>query len=562
MRITTSTEDTGLSDSTYELVFGTDTESQDGNYTESIGDSVASLDFHRPDDVHSLADTEHTNDDESLAESDVYAQVNQDGEEEQHDTTVLDQAPAPPLGHVQDDTESDDEARSRSSLEYTKQLLSTPSIPTPEGSGIVERPTEPTGAVKTEHDTEGAQPQYTKWLAELYREAEDHLRYHVQNLERVVVPSLACILVAVLLAAFCLPSALNVAAPNTTTSLSTETPVLSATTNAPSSLASSSTQRVITTSSSPASLATTETNIPHDWLFASRKIELLMSKERGDYMIRIVPPIKHHGLSVVARRGDQSVDMDITRIEEGVILKFPYEESHGTVNVELVNTCRPKFRQLIEIPFGDRGVVEEAVHMAKHLGQGISQCVPVAAQEAEQRLHEAKQSTIKVLDNLKVTSDTLAKSLIAKFRETHLSLGYVKAEARERMQGFAENFSKQVVAATDQVMQRLPDHHDIQEQAQLSLLDAQLSAKIWWLKMTASNEEHDDYKRKARDLLNKKVTEAQQAHRVRHGLQQLKADRYKPMKQTDIWSMIFRENRCRRDVRRGLKAPHQCEYLA
>ncbi|PHH87462.1 hypothetical protein CDD83_8854 [Cordyceps sp. RAO-2017] len=55
-------EETALAESTFELITGTDSESQDGNYTESMGDSVGSLDNHRPDDIHSLDGTDYTHD--------------------------------------------------------------------------------------------------------------------------------------------------------------------------------------------------------------------------------------------------------------------------------------------------------------------------------------------------------------------------------------------------------------------------------------------------------------------------------------------------------------------
>ncbi|RFU73875.1 hypothetical protein TARUN_8390, partial [Trichoderma arundinaceum] len=64
-------EDNSLSESTYELVSGpsTDTEeSQDDNYLGSISESVGSLDFHRPDDVQSLTGTEDSYETESAVD--------------------------------------------------------------------------------------------------------------------------------------------------------------------------------------------------------------------------------------------------------------------------------------------------------------------------------------------------------------------------------------------------------------------------------------------------------------------------------------------------------------
>ncbi|OLN82724.1 hypothetical protein CCHL11_08768 [Colletotrichum chlorophyti] len=50
-----------LAESSYEFI-NTDDESQDGRGTEAEADSLSSFDYARPDDVHSLAGTEHTED--------------------------------------------------------------------------------------------------------------------------------------------------------------------------------------------------------------------------------------------------------------------------------------------------------------------------------------------------------------------------------------------------------------------------------------------------------------------------------------------------------------------
>ncbi|CAM1510026.1 Fc.00g003610.m01.CDS01 [Cosmosporella sp. VM-42] len=548
MRITTtSTEDNGLSDSAYELVSGTDTEEwsedPDGIYTESISDSVASLDLHRPDDVHSLAGTEQTYDDESIAESEPYIQPTLNPpEEEQHGTTEHEPTQAP-----ETEVESDDEEDSRSSIEYTRQNLSTPSIPTPEASGIVERPAEPTPAAEAHDDAGGLLAQSKKWLAETWEVAR------VRAIPRLLTINAVVLTLSFIVAAVWLQ---NPQPGSVVTQVPAVAPVV--VTSTPSVLAISSskapTPQALATTVSTAGLVPLE-NVSDEWLFATKKPELFMSKHQGDYLIHINPPIKYQCLEIVAQRGSEPVQVNVSPVEKGILIRFPYKESHGTVRVLVASSCRPKIKQILEIPFGDRGIVEEALDLARHLAQDISECVPVAAQEAERRIEEAKRSLESASGNAMLASDNLFKALSTRFQHAHRSLGHIKADARDRMQNARDQLSKQISGVTDQVMQQLPDPRDLQEQAQLGLLDAQLSAKIWWLKMTGAKDMHDSYKRKAKDLMGLKKAEASYARQFRHN-----AD--KSWMKPDMWSRIFREGRCRRKSGRGLKEAHQCDFLA
>lgn len=547
MRITTTTEDTGLSESTYELISGTDTESQDGNYTESMSNSIASLDFHRPDDVHSLADTEHTCDDESLAESEVYPPPSRDPQDQdQQDTIILDRRL--PISQqktaeiVESTSKSIDEANSQS-LEYTKQHLDTPSILTPEASGIVERPVS-TFWLDDEDDQDEGYYAKTKrtvsgvlWLSGITLQA--------------LAPSLITVAIIVLGCGYFLNDGakqvapLVPAAPPAVVSSVISTTVVS--TSKVSTL-----HQVTATSTRAAALVPFENVLPDDWLFPSKKTELYLSKHNGDYLIHVDPAIKYHCLSVKARRGDDPVKVDIVHVENGLLLKFPYEETVGTVRVEVASRCRPKIRQVLEIPFGERWIVEDAVEKARHLVQGVCDHIPLAAQEAERRFEETKRTLGSASNNALLASNDLLKDWVANLHQMHRSLGVAKAGARKRIRDMKEGLSKKVDAAADTFANQLPDTRDIQDQARLGLLDAQLSAKILWLKLTGDQAKHDEYKKKANAFLSKKLAEVKTAQRVRLGLRD-------DASQPDLWSKLFGEAAtCRRNIMRGHKVSQEC----
>ncbi|KAH6976130.1 hypothetical protein BKA56DRAFT_488384 [Ilyonectria sp. MPI-CAGE-AT-0026] len=485
MRVT-STEDTGLSESTYELITGTDTESQDDNYTESMGESVGSLDFHRPDDVHSLADTEHTYDDESVA-GDVELHTNtarqDDGDE--YDTAVLDPTPSPQVDEAsasnnESDTESEseDDARSRSSLEYTQQSLKTPSIPTPEASRIVDRP-----AVDAIAGDEGDRPSLrttiTTWSSECH--ACPHSPPH-------------------------------------------------------------------------------DNALPDEWLFAGKKPDMAVFKQHGQFLVRMPSDVKEAWLAkkcltFSATRGDDSVPMTASSVEDGMLIKFPYEESHGTVKVDITALCRPKIRKAFRVTF-DKGIMEGALEITKNLAQDLTELVPAAAQEAERCFGEAKRSLESASDNVLTVSDSLLKDLSTRFHNAHRSLGFIKLEARERIQSAKEEVSKQFGVIAEQVTQRLSKSRDVQDQAKLSLLDAQISAKLWWLKLTGTKDEHNQYEHKAKSFMAKKKADVNEARKTRrHDTDDKTDDR------SGLWNKVFNGPRCANKLGRGKRGMQQCNFV-
>lgn len=106
-----------LADSAYELISSVDGESQDGRATTE-SESAYSLDYARPDDVRSLAGTEHTYDDDTPSEDEAAAGAEEHGGE----------------AEAEDGADHDGEDRSRSSsIRYAEQVLGSPSTQQLEG---------------------------------------------------------------------------------------------------------------------------------------------------------------------------------------------------------------------------------------------------------------------------------------------------------------------------------------------------------------------------------------------------------------------------------------------
>ncbi|KAJ3464081.1 hypothetical protein MRS44_008867 [Fusarium solani] len=535
MRVTTTSDDVGLSESTYELISGTDTESQDGNYTGSISESVGSLDFHRPDDVHSFAGTEQTNDDESLAdEYEPLSQPSQQGSEEGPDTTdaaqtspqeqswatvvkngshpEVEQEPEPqhqpePEVNAESESESEDEGLSRTSLDYTQQSLKAPSIPPP------------TLATSCNH----------LLLMMSRRMQTPSGQDSTHGSEASALPGLLFALVLAALIPVFLSPPCNTAAPHTpaaTSALTTAPTPLSFT-----SRASSSTPRVQPTSTRVAELFPLENIQPNNWRFPGPKPDVTVTRHKGNFLIHVAQDVKDSWLSrkcllFTAQRGEENVRFSVSSVDEGLLLKFPNEEAHGTVKVDIRTTCWPRIGKTLRITF-EKGIISEALELSKAFAQNLPELVPAAAQEAERRLEGAKRSLETATDNFIMTSDSLLKTLTARFHETHRSLGWIKKDIRDRVRLAKEDVSKRLEDVADQVKQRLPNADVVQQQARLGLLDAQISAKLWWLKLTAGNDEHTRYQLKAKEFMARKLAEIKNRRKLARETTKQKA--YEPL---------------------------------
>lgn len=543
MRVaSTPTNDPGLSESTYELISGTDSESQDGNYTESMGESVGSLDFHRPDDVHSLAGTEHTQDEESvLDETEPQPPLTAGGSAVivEVDDDVQDDAQSEQADDV--DSESDDGAASRSSLEYTQQSLKTPSISAPE----------PT---KFEYWLDDDEDQLTfKEKAKSYLELAFAVVY---GLFITALPALTFSTFCIIMMCVLNPSPAEnrvgqvtapVSAPGTI--ITHQLPITTKTSSAPPESA---------TSSNGLGLIPVNDAASDDWIFGTRKLEVGFSPlSPGEVLFHVPPAVKQAWLQkdcveIEAKRSDSNIETTTSSVEKGILIKFPKKETHGVVSLAVKSTCRPRMHKKVEVHFG-KGIVEEALEMTKHFAHDLGELVPAAAQEAERCFENAKRSLETVSDNLgnnvQSLSSKVAEAAKTSFGEARKTLHDAKQEVRERLRKGAMMTAGWVHDLPAPPTLRVPDIVEVQDQLQLGLLNAQISAKLWWLKVTDRKKEYWEYQSKARDFLASKLAEAKSRHDATNSAPALTAR---------SWTKFMNRGRCQPTAGRGQRGVHKC----
>ncbi|KAM3557655.1 hypothetical protein MY1884_004404 [Beauveria asiatica] len=478
-------EDAGLSESTYELIGCTDTESQDGNYTDNISESVGSLEFHRPDDVVSLAGTEHTCDEESVADA--------------HEENFLSRSPELEYLQMQhpitaDDTYDDDNS-SRASLEYADNSLRTPSILTPEASRYF-----------GPQDESSKASFLTRWLLWTYGVSDS-----IAQLVFAALPGLLTLIAVALVFHTFAPGTENVSQPNVSSITSTiaKTPFFP-------SFTQSQQPKIPAPSSSTSGVALIPLQgSPDEGLFRSRKPTVSFTPHgKNDVLIHVARDIRdtwmsNKCLNVTVLRSTQKLEFSLFPVEDGILISFPRREAYGVVNLSVKSKCRPKIDKAIKVHFG-KGIIVDAFERTKSLAQDLSELVPVAAHEAGRCLAGAGRV-------LELASESFAHAWLAGTERAqdlliNANIGTggplvnsVSQIWRETLEFFHKNTD-----IPEKYRKSIYSVRNVQTQLRLGLLDAQVSARMWWLKIQGKDDEYRTYASKAQVYLQNKRKSAKE----------------------------------------------------
>lgn len=545
-----STDEPGLSGSTYELITSSDSDGQSDPYIESMSASLGSLDFQRPDDdLNSLAGTEHTCDDESITDSfepvdnpvnevqqvydeaDVTASLD-DQAQSQSQATISELAPHDDKAEY----ESEDDSASRSSLDYTQESLGTPSIPTPEASKIVDRPAEDLDVISSfeeDEETENGKecPLLYGWYQTL-REKEAAAWSMITDTGFSIPP------VILALIALLIPVLVSMTSPPTELHIPTATPAVTArtmTSFVTTTETLSLTHALSSTTTKP-SRAPVENAKRDEVLFGGKNPDVVVFKQQScRFLVQIPDKVKYtwllkNCLSFSATRELDSVVIDVSVVDDGMQIKFPRAECHGAVQVELTAQCQPKAHQRFQIEF-EKGIVEEALEKTKNFAQNLTDFVPAAAQEAERCIEGARRSLESASDNVWTSSESLMKNIVTRihnvhrslpikelatrFHNVHRSLSPLKADIQQRLHQAKDELLNKVDIAKVQATKHLTDAQDVPDEAKIALLHAQINAKLWWLKITKNEGEYERYASKAKQYLADKKAEKDESITLR-----------------------------------------------
>ena len=533
----TTPSDHGLSESSYELISADEeSESQDGFYGSMAG-SVDSLDDTRADDTHSLASTEHTNEDSELVMDEEEEEEDDDDDEE--DVPAL--VPTYPwskgldtdLTTIQFSTRGMNSAHHEEAEEFSQHDSASPSA-----------------SLVTEKDIENdfsTEPRLLKLIEEQNSRRGSLDRRHSSaqsRLERSWNATTAFLgdngrTICVWLLLFSvIPAAtklypwatgvekvtnnpnpqhsspnLETNTQNMTTGKAIET-IVGAILEAFEAPASSA--KEIAPSSSPVpgmELTLVEDKFCSDWLFGKAPNVTLTPELDGSVTVHVCESVRDSWLSegcldvkATGGQGPEQVEFVTTveTIPEGLSLYF--NNAHEPLVVDIVTTCRPKIHKTFQVHF-NRGRLEAVVDMLRDFTLSVGHAFHALSEDVTPEVirytNLARDRLVDVAHQVdRLVSISVLNDVISFTNET------IERISISGSQFIAESFAKLKSVASSLSELKV---ETLTQPTRYGLVDAQIAAKLFWLKATGRHDEHHEYQEKARNFLANKRADSLKA---------------------------------------------------
>jgi len=183
-------------------------------------------------------------------------------------------------------------------------------------------------------------------------------------------------------------------------------------------------------------------------------------------------------ISIDIHRGEEQIKSKLSSVDEGIIVELGEKDAYGPLNVSVVTTRKPKLNETFVVDFG-KPVYVEAFEAGLNALQDMANAVSSTAGEA---VHYCEDTSAAVLEHVK---DSIPEELKALLDTTNDILARRK-ESAERAR----------------------------DDAQFKILQAQITLKLWWLKLQGKEEEWSAYMRNATQFLDFKHAERVKAARA------------------------------------------------
>ncbi|CAI4219036.1 unnamed protein product [Parascedosporium putredinis] len=170
-------------------------------------------------------------------------------------------------------------------------------------------------------------------------------------------------------------------------------------------------------------------------------------------------------------------------------------DAYGVVNITVVTTRKPKVNETFEIDFG-KGLFDQALEYGVHVVQDIAETISSS-------LNGASAENL-VPDALRWAEDLGSRAKDSVLQSCKTVEDYLDT-ANEHVQQVFHDGPTQVKAEWDRRVL------DVQEEAKIALLKAQINANLWWLKFQGKTEERKDYLHKARRFMRSTMDEIELA---------------------------------------------------
>ncbi|KAL1844388.1 hypothetical protein VTJ49DRAFT_67 [Mycothermus thermophilus] len=180
-------------------------------------------------------------------------------------------------------------------------------------------------------------------------------------------------------------------------------------------------------------------------------------------------------IDIEVRRSDETIKTKISSVDEGVIVELRPKDAYGKLNVSVVTTRRPKINETFQVDMG-RTAVADAIDAGLRVLHDALKNVPIPSREDARKLRHEVASAF------------------------HQASEAVRSQTNNTVRRTKDNLR-------DHLARRIKDVETVGKQVDLSVLQAQIASRLWWLKVQGKMEEYAAYERNATRLLRVRYAE-------------------------------------------------------
>lgn len=193
----------------------------------------------------------------------------------------------------------------------------------------------------------------------------------------------------------------------------------------------------------------------------------------------------------------------LSLVDDGVLLELDKVDAYGVMNISITTTKRPKINETFQVNFG-RGVVVDTLEAGV---QALQELVGKVGNTFAEATHMVDVAVAGAEQKIRAEAGMLASDIKA------ASLaGQQAAHKAKQMLGLGR-LTTAIQDARGKVAERVATR---KEDAELTVLKAQIASRLWWLKVRGKKDEYADYQNKASQYLKQKYIDVTQAREQKY----------------------------------------------
>lgn len=356
-------------------------------------------------------------------------------------------------------------------------------------------------------------------------------------------------------------------------SASSDISVLDGSSSTPSVLtAATSTVTVSHVSTKTVSIRSTETpsiGVPfsetdHDVVAGTSRPVVIQLNNEDEILVKFYGNkgirIANTGISAQVFRDDTLIPSELSVASGGIVVEIPDKEKRGVVNVTIVTTRKSEFNETFAVDFGlpfwhPIGKAGGLLHnVAQKFGDAMDEVIKTLKKDYSPDLatakEQAKDTAVSWYDSIRYASKAAGvnnsayentkgvgkgapgyRRLVGTWTEDYWAAldgavdSWCKSVRGARKAGETFNWVKNSIRpesvttvlknSRQLINDQLRHAEELRDGGKLAVLKAQISSKLWWLKVRGRTNEYEEYERRARSFMFQKHTETVKAKRAR-----------------------------------------------